>query len=160
MGFMRMDATDYKLLELIQKKGDLPLSDLAKRLKIAKTSCWNRIRKLEEEGVIKGRYTILNRFALGLPVVVFLSITVRRHSAAWVDQFSSIISQYSEITEVYRVTGEGSDYQLKVICASIEDYDRIQQELISKIEFNTMSTRVTLQELKHTHALPVFNIHE
>ena len=99
--------------------------------------------------------SLLNRFDLGLPVTVFLSITVRRHSAAWVEEFSAIISDYDEITEVYRVTGEGSDYQMKIVCASIEDYDRIQQDLIAKIEFNTMSTRVTLQELKYSHALPV-----
>ena len=150
-----MDSIDYQILALLQKKADLPLSDLARRLDIAKTSCWNRIRKLEEQGVIKGRHALLNRFDLGLPVTVFLSITVRRHSAAWVEEFSAIISHYDEITEVYRVTGEGSDYQLKIVCASIEEYDRIQQELIAKIEFNTMSTRVTLQELKYSHALPV-----
>ena len=150
-----MDSIDYQILALLQKKADLPLSDLARRLDIAKTSCWNRVRKLEEQGVIKGRHALLNRFDLGLPVTVFLSITVRRHSAAWVEEFSALISQYDEITEVYRVTGEGSDYQMKIVCASIEEYDRIQQELIAKIEFNTMSTRVTLQELKYSHALPV-----
>ena len=150
-----MDSIDYQILALLQKKADLPLSDLARRLDIAKTSCWNRIRKLEEQGVIKGRHALLNRFDLGLPVTVFLSITVRRHSAAWVEEFSALISRYDEITEVYRVTGEGSDYQMKIVCASIEEYDRIQQELIAKIEFNTMSTRVTLQELKYSHALPV-----
>jgi len=150
-----MDVIDYKILHQIQKTADLSLSELASRVQISKTGCWNRIQRLEEKGVILGRKVQLNRFALNLPIVVFLSITVRQHASKWVEQFRFLIEQYPEITEVYRLTGEGADYQLKIICPSIEAYDKLQQELISKIEFNSMASRVALQELKHTHSLPI-----
>ena len=155
-----MDIIDAKILKHLQQKADMPLAELALKVKISKTACWNRIRRLEESSTIIGRKTILNRVAINLPIVVFLSITVRRHSSEWVDRFTTLIDYYDEITEVYRLTGEGADYQLKIICTSIEAYDKLQQELISKIEFNTMATRVSLQEIKQNHSLPLGHILE
>jgi len=160
MEFFRMDIIDARILKHLQKKADTPLSELALKVKISKTACWNRIRRLEESSTIVSRQTILNRAAIELPIVVFLSITVRRHSSEWVDRFTTLIDYYDEITEVYRLTGEGADYQLKIICTSIEAYDKLQQELISKIEFNTMATRVSLQEIKQNYSLPLDHILE
>ena len=150
-----MDIIDINILKQLQLKADTSLADLASRIKISKTACWNRIRRLEELSVIKGRQTILNRKALNLPIVVFLSITVRQHSTHWIEKFSALVNDYEEIVEVYRTTGEGADYQLKIICNTIEAYDKLQQELISKIEFNTMATRVSLQEIKQSFILPL-----
>jgi len=150
-----MDLTDKRILKLIQDKADLPLSELARKLGLSKTACWNRIRRLEETGVITGRFTKLNRFLLDLPVVIFLDITVRRHTKEWVTQFQALIDHYPEIVEVHRLTGDRADYRLKILCASIEDYDNMQQYLISKIEFNSMSSHMSLLEMKNTTALPI-----
>ena len=152
-----MDITDRKILGLVQNKADLQLAEIARHVGISKTACWNRVRRLEEIGVIEGRFTKLNRVLLDLPVVVFLAITVRRHLKEWIKQFQFIIDQYPEIMEVHRLTGDGADYQLKIVCSSIEDYDKLQQELIEKIEFNSMSSHVSLLELKSTTALPISN---
>ena len=59
-----MDVTDKKILGLVQNKADLQLSEIARHVGISKTACWNRVRRLEEIGVIEGRFTKLNRFAL------------------------------------------------------------------------------------------------
>ena len=150
-----MDSIDKRILRSIQLKADLPLSELATSAGISKTACWNRIRKLEEVGVIKGRHTKLCRFSIGLPVVVFLAITVRGHTKEWINQFKKLMSEYPQIIEVHRLTGLSADYQLKIVCKSIEDYDALQQELIGKIEFNSMSTQISLLELKNSSALPI-----
>ena len=150
-----MNLIDRQILRSIQLKVDLPLSELANSVGISKTACWNRIRKLEEAGVIQGRYAKLCRFSIGLPVVVFLAITVRGHTKEWINQFKKLINEYPQIIEVHRLTGLGADYQLKIVCKSIEDYDALQQELIGKIEFNSMSTQVSLFELKDSPALPI-----
>lgn len=150
-----MKVSDYKILNLIQNKADIALSTLASHAGLSKTACWNRIRRLEENGIIEGRITKLNRFRLNLPVLVFLAITVRRHSKEWVEQFRFLINQYPEIVEVHRLTGDGADYQLKIVCPSIQEYDKLQQQLIEKIEFNSMSSHVSLLELKNSYALPL-----
>ena len=152
-----MDDTDYKILMLIQRKADAPLTEVANYAGVSKTACWNRIRRLEENGVIKGRHTKLCRFSLGLPVVVFLAITVKQHTNEWVEQFKKLVDHYPQIIEAHRLTGANADYQLKMICKSIEDYDNLQQELIGKIEFNSMSSQVSLLEIKNSPMLPVIS---
>ena len=150
-----MDAIDKQILTLIQTKADTPLSEISRRVGISKTPCWNRIRKLEETGVIKSRVTILNRQNIGLPIVVFLSISVSRHKSEWTKNFIKTINKFDEIIEVHRLTGSGSDYMLKIVASSMDDYDRFQQKLIEEVEFTSMSSSVSLQEMKHLYSLPL-----
>ena len=82
-----MDDIDKNILELIQDDAALPLVELSRRVGISKTPCWNRIRKMEENGVIERRVTILNRQKVGLPIVVFLFVTVGQHSEDWSKNF-------------------------------------------------------------------------
>ena len=149
-----MDKIDIEILKLIQSNATLPLSEISRRAGLSKPPCWNRIRRLEETGVIKKRATLLDRNLLGLPIVVFLSISVSRHSSEWATLFSDIVSKYGQITEVHRLTGSGADYMLKIVAASIESYDKFQQILINEIEFTSMSSSVSLQEMKYNVALP------
>jgi Lrp/AsnC family transcriptional regulator len=66
-----------------------------------------------------------------------------------------MINKFDEIIEVHRLTGSGSDYMLKIVASSIEDYDRFQQKLIEEVEFTSMSSSVSLQEMKHLYGLPL-----
>tara|TARA_B100000900_G_scaffold363393_1_gene337336 strand:- start:11 stop:481 length:471 start_codon:yes stop_codon:yes gene_type:complete len=153
-----MDVHDLKLIDQLQKHADIALTELSRRLGISKTTCWNRIQRMEERGVIEGKYTQFNRQQLGLSVVVFLSISVGRHSPEWVSQFTEIIKRFPEIVEVHRLTGEGADYQLKIICPDIEAYDALQQKLINEVDFTSMSSKISLKEMKSTHYLPLGHI--
>jgi DNA-binding Lrp family transcriptional regulator len=153
-----MDAIDLKLIRQLQQQADLPLAELSRKLGTSKTTCWNRLQRLEERGVIAGRYMGFSREALGLPVVVFLAITVGRHSQDWIDRFSAVIDASPEIIEVHRLTGEGADYQLKIVSPDIETYDRFQQQLIGKLDFTSMSTRISLKEIKQTPHLPTAHL--
>ena len=150
-----MDALDKKILHLLQTKATLPLSEISRRVGISKTPCWNRIRAMEETGVIKDRITVLDRDKIGLPLVVFLSISVGRHSREWTEDFIHTIQKYDEIIEVHRLTGSGADYMIKIVAGSIDEYDSFQQTLIGDLEFTKMSSSVSLQELKYSHSLPL-----
>ncbi len=153
-----MDSIDHKILEYLQGNANLPLSELSRRVGLSKTPCWNRIRKLEELGVIEKRVTVLNRNKLGLPIVVFLSLGVSQHSENWTREFTKIISKYPQIVEVHRLTGSTSDYMLKIVASSIEDYDKFQQTLISELDFTSMSSSVSLQQMKYEVSLPLNNL--
>ena len=153
-----MDDTGLKLSKQLQLTADLSLSELSRRIGISKTACWNRMQRMEEEGIILGKKVLFDRESLGLKIVVFLSITVGRHSTDWVEKFSSVVEQFPEIIEVHRLTGEGTDYQLKVVCPSIDAYDSFQQNLISKIDFTSMSSKMSLKQLKDTSILPLSHL--
>ncbi len=153
-----MDSLDLLLLKHLQKDADIALKDLSGRVKMSKTACWNRLQRLREQGVILGKQLELDRMAIGLPIVIFLSITVGNHSTNWVEKFHFIIQKFSEIVEVHRLTGEGADYQLKVVCTSMEAYDKFQQRLIGEINFTSMSTKISLKEIKKSAQFPLFHL--
>jgi Lrp/AsnC family transcriptional regulator len=97
----------------------------------------------------------LNRNKIGLPIIIFLSISVSQHSYKWATRFIEIVQGSEEIIEVHRLTGTGADYMLKIVTQSIDEYDQFQQKLIGQLEFTSMSSSVSLQELKHTYKLPL-----
>ena len=150
-----MDFIDKKIIFILQRQADLPLSEISKRVGLSQTPCWNRIKKLEEDGVIEKKVTLINKRKVNLPVTVFLMITVRNHNSDWTNKFSEILKKYKNILEAHRITGSQADYIIKVVAESIEEYDDFQQVLIKNIEFNSMSSGISLQELKSTTILPI-----
>tara|TARA_B100000686_G_scaffold326734_1_gene384875 strand:- start:194 stop:655 length:462 start_codon:yes stop_codon:yes gene_type:complete len=150
-----MDNIDKKILSILQNDITLPLSDVAKRVGISKTPCWNRIRKLEEEGVISKKIAILDNSKINLPIVVFLSISVSHHTKEWLEKFSETVKKNDQIIEVHRITGSNIDYLLKIVAPTIEEYDKFQQQLIGEIEFNNMSSGIALREIKKNFSLPL-----
>ena len=150
-----MDEIDKKILSLIQKNSNIPLSDLSKRVGISSTPCWNRIKKLEEDGVIISKITILDNKKINLPIIVFLSVSVQSHQTTWLTKLKNTMMRYDQITEVYRLASSNSDYLLKIVAPSIEAYDEFQQKLISEIEFTKMTSDISLNEIKKTNYLPL-----
>ena len=150
-----MDNIDKKIIFILQRQADLPLSEISKRVGLSQTPCWNRIRKLEEVGVIEKKVTLINKKKVNLPITVFLMITVRNHDSDWMNKFSEILKKYKNILEAHRITGSQADYIIKIVAGSIEEYDEFQQVLIKNIEFNSMSSGISLQELKSTTILPL-----
>ena len=150
-----MDYIDKKIIFILQRQADLPLSEISKRVGLSQTPCWNRIRKLEEDGVIEKKVTLINKRKVNLPITVFLMITIRNHNSDWMNKFSEILKKYKNILEAHRITGSQADYIIKIVAGSIEEYDNFQQVLIKNIEFNSMSSGISLQELKSTTILPL-----
>ena len=153
-----MDSIDKNILTQLQRDVTLPLSKTASRAGISKTACWNRIRKMEEGGIIKNKIAILDNSKVNLPIIIFLSLTVYSHTAEWIKKFSETVNKYEQIIEVYRITGHEIDYLLKIVSPSIEAYDEFQQTLIKEFEFKGMATKIVLKEIKKVNSLPLDNI--
>ncbi len=150
-----MDNIDKQILSALQKNATIPLSELSKKIGLSTTPCWNRIRKMEEEGIIKSRVTVINKDKINLNITVFLSISVSSHSEEWLIAFKKIITKYDQIIEVYRLTGSSTDYLLKIVAPSIDEYDKFQQKLINEVKFNKMSSSIALKEIKKLDSLPL-----
>ena len=150
-----MDKIDKNILSVIQKNATVPLTELTKKIGISSTPCWNRIKKMEEEGIIDSKITIVNNKKINLPITVFLSISVSSHQSQWLMKFQTTIMKYEQIVEVYRLASSSTDYLLKIVAPSIEEYDRFQQTLINEIEFTNMTSSIALDELKKNYYLPL-----
>ncbi len=143
-----MDETDKQILMYLQKNALMPLSELSKKVGLSSTPCWNRIKKLEEEEVIKSRTVVLDNKKVNLPITVFLSISIQNHTEVWLKNFQKVVEKYDEILEVHRLTGSNSDYQIKILSPSIEEYDKFQQNLIKEIECTNMTSQISLHTVK------------
>ena len=150
-----MDDIDRKLLNLLQVNSDLPLSEIAKKVGVSSTPCWNRIKRLEEKGIIKYKISVVDKEKIGYAVTVFLSISVSNHNSNWFTEFEKVVMRHSHILEVHRLTGSSADYLLKIIAKSIEEYDAFQQRLISEIQFTGMSSSISLKEVKNIKQIPL-----
>ena len=150
-----MDNIDKKILAELQKNSSQPLSELSKKVGLSNTPCWNRIKKLEEEKIIKSKSIIIDNKKINLSITVFLSISIQNHTEAWLKNFQKVVNKYDQIIEVHRLTGSNSDYQITILSPSIEEYDKFQQLLIKEIECTNMSSHISLQTIKKSDKYPL-----
>ena len=150
-----MDNLDKKILEELQKHCSQQLSELSKKVGLSNTPCWNRIKKLEEEKIIKSKSIIIDNKKINLSITVFLSISIQNHTEVWLKNFQKIVNKYDQIIEVHRLTGSNSDYQITILSPSIEEYDKFQQILIKEIECTNMSSHISLQTIKKSNKYPL-----
>ena len=143
-----MDVIDKHILNELQKNSSIPLSELSKKVGLSSTPCWNRIKKLEEDKIIKSRTIVLDNKKVNLPITVFLSISIQNHTEEWLENFKKIIHKHNEILEVHRLTGSNSDYQITILSPSIEKYDEFQQKLIKEIKCTNMNSSISLHTIK------------
>ena len=150
-----MDIIDKKILEELQKNSSQPLSELSKKVGLSNTPCWNRIKKLEEEKIIKSKSIIIDNKKINLPITIFLSISIQNHTERWLKNFEKVVNKYDQIIEVHRLTGSNSDYQITILSPSIEEYDKFQQILIKEIECTNMTSHISLQTIKKNYNYPL-----
>ena len=149
-----MDKTDKKILTLLQQDSAQPLSDIARKVGLSVTPCWRRIQKLEEDGIIRGRVALLDAKKLGLGMSVFVALKITEHSSEWLNNFALKISEYDEVVEFYRMSGD-VDYMLRVGVKNMAAYDTFYKKLISDVSLKDVSSSFAMEEIKYTTTLPI-----
>jgi len=149
-----MDSKDRRILELLQQNALYTAAELADDVGLTTTPCWRRIQKLEEQGYIRSRVALLDRQKMNVGITVFVGVRTGRHSRDWMETFLQTIDETPEIVEAHRLSGD-TDYLLRIVVPSIEEYDKLYQQLIRKLEFLDVSSSFSMEELKSTTAIPV-----
>ncbi|MEP1208268.1 MAG: Lrp/AsnC family transcriptional regulator [Rhizobiaceae bacterium] len=149
-----MDRIDKRILTLLQQDATTPVAEIGKKVGLSTTPCWRRIQKLEEDGVITKRVAVLDPKQVNAKVTVFVSIRTNSHTAEWLKRFSEVTSEFPEVVELYRMSGE-VDYLLRVVVPDIQAYDAFYQRLISKVDITDVSSSFAMEQLKYTTQLPL-----
>ena len=149
-----MDATDRKILTLLQADSSLSIAELAERVHLSQTPCWKRVQKLEAKGIITRRVALVSPEKIGLGLTVFVAIETADHSAEWLSRFAETVSAMPEVMELYRMAGE-IDYQLRVVVADMAAYDQFYKRLIGTMPLKNVTSRFAMERIKQTTALPV-----
>ncbi len=149
-----MDTTDRKILDILQQDAALSLDDFSERVGLSRNACWRRIKRLEDEGIIKARVTLLDASRINVGLTAFIALRTTEHSEKWLDQFSKAVRGIPEIIGVYRMTGD-IDYLLQVVIPDVAAYDRLYKRLISRITLADVSSSFVMEEIKSTTVLPL-----
>ncbi|MEC9432368.1 MAG: Lrp/AsnC family transcriptional regulator [Pseudomonadota bacterium] len=148
------DEVDRRILHILQREVDRPVTSIAEEVGLSPTPCWRRIKRLEETGVIRARVALVDQRLANVPMTVFISVKVPRHAKSWLTDFRALIEEIPQITEAYRLTGD-VDYILKVVVPDIAAYDTVYKAMIERMDFSQISSSISMEELKFTTALPV-----
>jgi Lrp/AsnC family transcriptional regulator len=149
-----LDAVDLKILDILQRDCTISVAEIGKEVGLSTTPCWRRIQKLEQEGVIESRVALLNPRKLEAGVTVFVAIITSEHSLDWLERFHSVLRDFPEIVEAYRMSGQ-IDYLLRVVVPDIDSYDQFYKQLISRISLSDVSSSFAMEQIKYTTALPL-----
>src|SRR5215475_10683829 len=149
-----MDATDRKILALLQEDASLSVAEIGSRVGLSSTPCWKRIQRLEADGVITKRVALINQDKIGLGITVFVSIETGDHSQAWLSKFADTVAAMPEVMEFHRMAGD-VDYMLRVVVPDIAGYDAFYKKLIATVPLKNVTSRFAMERIKSTTALPI-----
>ena len=127
---MQLDRYDRQILELLQQDGRISNQDLADRIGLSPSPCLRRVRTLEEAGLITGYRAMIDAKKLGLSLMALIGISMDQHTPERFANLEASIAEIPEILECLLITGQQSDYQLKVV---VRDMDAYQDLLLNKI---------------------------
>jgi len=96
-----LDATDRRILMLLQRDGSLALAEIAAAVGLTTSPCWKRIRRLEDAGVIRGRVAVVDPAKVGLPLTAFVEIEAGDHSPEWLARFAEAVGEKGRMTETW-----------------------------------------------------------
>lgn len=150
----KLDETDRKIIRTLQREGRLSNQDLSQRVNLSPSPCLRRVRNLERAGVIGGYAAIVDQEAYGLPVTVFLQVRLDRHSRDTVTAFETAVAGIDEIMECYLMAGD-RDYLLRVVVASLADYEEFIRRRIHKIPgIASLDSSFAFGVVKRSQVLP------
>ena len=152
---MTMDDFDKKILKCLQEDASISTAALSEKVGLSTTPCWRRVQILEDKGYIEKRVAIVNKQKINLSLTVIVNIKTSRHSQDWLVNFKNSIIHIPEVIEVLRLSGD-TDYSLKILVPDMAEYDRVYQEIISKIDnLYDVSSSFVMEEIKSTTKLPL-----
>jgi len=155
--FPVIDDIDRALLGALQKDASLSVDELSERVHLSRNACWRRIKRLEEEGVIRARVVLLDPAKLNLALTAFIAVRTAQHEANWLEKFSAAVRDIPEIVGVYRTTGD-IDYLLQAVVPDVAGYDALYKRLIARISLSDVSSSFVMEKIKETTALPLTQI--
>ena len=145
-----LDDKDHVLLNQLQENGRLTSAELGQHVNLSPSGVQKRLRKLEENGVVKKYTAIIDRKKLGYDLAVFVQVTIQGHTPEVVAQFDAVIREMVEVLECHRVTGI-ADYLLKVVVRDHEHLDHfLMNQLLPLPSVERVNSNLVLKSVKET----------
>ncbi|WP_428604654.1 Lrp/AsnC family transcriptional regulator [Sedimenticola sp.] len=152
---MELDKLDKKILALLQQDACLTNHELAEKVGLSPSPCWRRVKRLEEEGVITSRVTLVAPATVNLHVFAYALISLENHNPETLQAFDQFVQQSPQVLECCSMSGS-YDYLLKIVSHSMDDYELLLSGHLLKLKgVRSVNTSFVLNQKKSTTALPL-----
>ena len=153
---MELDRYDREILTILQLDGRISNQDLADRIGLSPSPCLRRVRTLEESGLITGYRALLDAKKLGLSLMALIGISMDLHTPERFANLEANIAEIPEVLECLLITGQQSDYLLKVVVSDMDAYQDLLLNKITRITGVTgVHTSFVLRKVLYRTAMPV-----
>lgn len=150
-----LDAIDRRILERLQENARISNADLARDVGLSASACSRRVHDLEESGVIQRYATLLDPVGAGMPVSVFVNVTLEKQVEQDLELFEAAIRALPEVMECYLMTGD-SDYLLRVVASDVAAFRRFLMDHLTRIPgVANIRSSFALNQVKYRTALPL-----
>ena len=129
---VRLDRLDLAILQALQDNARASLQEIGARVGLSSTPCWNRIKRMEAEGVIRGYTVRIDPVRIGLTDTVIVQLTLDSHTDQTLYEFGQALEQIPEVVEAYLVSGD-YDYYVRIAVRDTRDYERLLRERLYRI---------------------------
>jgi len=151
----RLDDTDRKILEFLQKDSGITNTQLAQQIGLSPAPTLERVKKLEQAGIISGYHAAVNPAAVGIGVSTFVNVSLKGHNKENINRFIKAIADIPEIVECHHVTGQ-ADFILRIVCTDIPSYQSLMLDRVTNIDVvDNMQSMVILSTFKDSKVIPV-----
>lgn len=151
----QLDTTDIEILYALQQDAKVNTKELSEKLHISKTPIYERIKRLENDGYIKGYTALVDNKKIGLPLIAFCNVSLAVHDDEHIRRFQQEIKDIDEIMECYSIGGI-YDFFLKIVLKDLDAYNRFVFEKLTKVHgIVKMQSAFVLNEIKHTTVLNI-----
>lgn len=152
---MKLDSIDRNILAELQHDGRITINDLAEKVGLSPTPCLRRVQRLRQNQIIKGYAALVDQVIVGLPVSVFVNVTLERQAEAELEAFETAVRACPEVMECYLMTGT-SDFLLRIVAADLFAYERFLKAVLTRVPgISNIQSSFALRQLVHRTALPI-----
>lgn len=151
----QLDRTDIAILNKLQDNAATTNAELAKSVNLSPTPCFNRVKAMEELGLIRQQVTLLDSKMLGLHVNVFIHVSLEKQVEGALQRFESAIAERPEVMECYLMTGD-ADYLLRVLVPDIQALEGFILNHLTKVPgVANIRSSFALKQVRYKTALPL-----
>ncbi len=145
-----MDATDKKILEILQVNAMITAKEMAQKLSLTTTPIYERIKKLQKSGIIKQYVALLDANLVGKSILVFMNITIKDHHSDKRNEFVKEIKRLDSVIEFYHTSGS-FDFLAKVRFSDIKTFrDFLVNDVASIHNISDIESQIVLEEIKYS----------
>lgn len=155
MQTVKIDRLDREILKLLQTEPEITAVAVGERIGLSQTTCWRRIQRLRDEGLIQDQVVTLDRKKAGLNALIFAQVKLSSQGRGNLTEFSDAIRSFPEVLDCYVLMGN-VDFLLRIVAADIDAYEKFFFDKLSTLPgVQEITSSIALSEIKHTTALPL-----